>query len=746
MDHQGDAHSALRTRHLQHTVDAVSQRLSAVRYAGSLVARRTHNAETAGAQEQFIHLMADHPGGHAARSLCQIFPRAERAGAAVDQFCAGPLVDQLQEAGLKTIEAKPEIGRIEPFAGFDRYQIFVSRCRPFAKQISSVAEGGDVHGVERDRKLLMAPVAALAQKQGGVRFALLIESDRAARRKIGVVKRDGHTLRARPGARVVNDVRQEALPPAVGLGVAGEAGSDTRSRYEGRVGAACLCQLPLRIAVPGRGKQREGVDPCGQRLPRIALDCARNRSYFLKKSLRVLTGLPNARTRQNVVELIEQHIQPGLTQPRGGIGLVNDASRQRRQRLRLHQIVLPEAVPPFDGALRCVASREFEVQFVGQRRDAILCGSRSFCLDRFEVADGRAKGHFRIDRPLLHGVIVVDLRTGGAAAVVADAVDIQPVVHAGLPDERNHGQGDVFADIDVAVVPGGLPVDQHACAVRGLPVEKGRACVADTRMLESAARTAAIVVLHAALHQDAGDRDGMAEGVRLPVEGHLFRSEAEFVPEVVARIEQMSADRFARRQILLALHPVDRADFPSSFLHSLSDLFEHRGIVALDKGIDGSLTLRVGQVRVLIHQAQHRCESVVGRSHRFRPAPHPVHVDMAVADAVDPVFSGRFADWRHCALGSLHGCGKARHACVCGNCVEQCLGLRDQVFPADSLLFGPCSRERSGELHLEVGAPQPCRDLRGGEILEITGQPCHIFWIHGSMFLLRCVAGLATLG
>jgi hypothetical protein len=62
-------------------------------------------------------------------------------------------------------------------------------------------------------------------------------------------------------------------------------------------------------------------------------------------------------------------------------------------------------------------------------------GRGDLLLDRLKIARGRAEDHLRIDRPLPQRKIVVDLRTGGAAAVVAEAVDVQPVVQARLADE-----------------------------------------------------------------------------------------------------------------------------------------------------------------------------------------------------------------------------------------------------------------------------------------------------------------------
>ena len=47
-------------------------------------------------------------------------------------------------------------------------------------------------------------------------------------------------------------------------------------------------------------------------------------------------------------------------------------------------------------------------------------------------------------------------------------------------------------------------------------------------------------------------------------------------------------------------------------------------------------------------------EGVVGHSDRFRPGPHPVHVDVGVADAQQLVLLGYLADGRHRRLTPCH--------------------------------------------------------------------------------------------
>src|SRR5687768_8588890 len=102
--------------------------------------------------------------------------------------------------------------------------------------------------------------------------------------------------------------------------------------------------------------------------------------------------------------------------------------------------------------------------------------------------------------------------------MVADAKDIHPVLESRLSTERHHRKRVIFADVDVAVVPSGLPIDEHTRAIGTLPPEDGRTFLADSRVVVSAAGSTGIVILHSSLSEDCRNGVGVAEGVRFPVD------------------------------------------------------------------------------------------------------------------------------------------------------------------------------------------------------------------------------------
>ena len=162
--------------------------------------------------------------------------------------------------------------------------------------------------------------------------------------------------------------------------------------------------------------------------------------------------------------------------------------------------------------------------------------------------------------------------------------------------------------------------------------------------MRAVAAATVVVVPHAAARQDRGQRGGMAERVRLEVHLHILRREVELLLEIAARVEQVAAEALAARHVLVALHPLAGGDFPPAFAHALPDLGEQRRVVFFDDGVGGGLILAEDEAGEFVQQREHRLERVVDHGDGLRPAPHPVHVDVGVADAEQCVGFGDVAD------------------------------------------------------------------------------------------------------
>ena len=67
--------------------------------------------------------------------------------------------------------------------------------------------------------------------------------------------------------------------------------------------------------------------------------------------------------------------------------------------------------------------------------------------------------------------------------------------------------------------------------------------------------------------------------------------------------------------------------------------------------VDRGLRLREAELRVLVHDREHRAEGVERGRHCLLPGPHPVHVDVGVAGEDQAVRAGRRRDREQEALG-----------------------------------------------------------------------------------------------
>ena len=158
----------------------------------------------------------------------------------------------------------------------------------------------------------------------------------------------------------------------------------------------------------------------------------------------------------------------------------------------------------------------------------------------------------------------------------------------------------------------------------------------DGRLLVPAA-PAHVVARDAPAGDERRDRVGVAEGVGLEVDRHVLGLQPQLLLHEAAGVEQVARDRLARGEVLVPLHPLAGRDLPAPLGHARLDPLEEGRVVPPCDLVDRGLALREAEVGELVHQPQDGGEGVVGDGDRLRPRPHPVHVDVGVADVVDGV-------------------------------------------------------------------------------------------------------------
>ncbi len=262
-----------------------------------------------------------------------------------------------------------------------------------------------------------------------------------------------------------------------------------------------------------------------------------------------------------------------------------------------------------------------------------------------EKRPGGRKLQPRVDGPTVQLGPAAQITAGGSATVVAHAVDIHPVAQAGRAGKRQQLLCPMRAD--GVVVPVGFTVHEHPAAIGSLEPENRR-----RRLLT---RPAQVIAFNPTPADDRRNRVGMAKGVRLPLDEQRFRPQAEMLSGELASVEQVTGQAFAIGQILVRLHPRRRRHFPAPFGHALPDLLEQLRAVPADNVVNHPRALRQAEIRELFHQLQHGGEGVMADRHRLRPGPHPVHVDVGMADTMHGVGLGDFANGRQMLLDPARG-------------------------------------------------------------------------------------------
>ncbi len=349
------------------------------------------------------------------------------------------------------------------------------------------------------------------------------------------------------------------------------------------------------------------------------------------------------------MELQEHRAPPALGQRLRRVGDARRPACQESDDLRVDEVALALAVRELDAALGRVAALENEVQFVlvdrqfdALRVDVSLNGAE-------EVIRG-GELHLRPDRPRVHVLRRAQVPPGGAAAVIADAIHPKQALEAGVPLHREQKVRHPRGDLAVVAVRRVI-IRQHPRAVLALPPEKLRHLPARHARQPGAVRPVVVVPADAPALEDARQGPAVTERIGFPVDLARLIRQAEGVFEPSAGVKQVPRQDLTGGHVLVALDPLARRDIPAALGDALFDALEQVRRVLAGEVVDRGLALREVELRELVHELVHRGERVVGDGHRLRPGPHPVHVNMRVARAVDDVLPCRLCQGREVRLG-----------------------------------------------------------------------------------------------
>ena len=230
-------------------------------------------------------------------------------------------------------------------------------------------------------------------------------------------------------------------------------------------------------------------------------------------------------------------------------------------------------------------------------------------------------------------VAFVEHSARGSAAVVANAVEIHHVAQTRRVGARNREVAREPHGIQIVVGVIVREVGEHLAAIGRLPPEEleGELIgVVPRGFLRDK-------VIHAGALVDLRQLPGVAKRIGIPADADV---DAVLLLEPALANENAAHLGFAVGHVQVGLDPHAAYDLPAAFLDALLDLVVHLRIFFRDPLVVGRGRLRVGVVRILVHQLQSGAEGALDHVDGFGPRPEPCGVDVRVAgemqrDALD---------------------------------------------------------------------------------------------------------------
>ena len=133
----------------------------------------------------------------------------------------------------------------------------------------------------------------------------------------------------------------------------------------------------------------------------------------------------------------------------------------------------------------------------------------------------------------------------------------------------------------------------------------------------------------------------VSEGVRLKVQIERSWIDPQQGGQILLGIEQVPHDGLGAAHVLVFLDPGSRRDLPAALRDAAADLRQKIGTIFLDDSVGRRLRLRKHEIRVFLHEVQHRLEGIDNDAGCFVRAPHPVHVDVRMRCAQKRIVLGK---------------------------------------------------------------------------------------------------------